>query len=100
MPVRESAGSEERSMGCGAYGGKNEGLSLAQAGVGRPGRVFGMDRRQSPTPHEVHCAARRQTRTRSAQGVGRGYFALLIEVPFVVDVSFVDPSSRSSAAFF
>src|SRR3954454_12638506 len=100
MPVRQSARSEEGSMGGGPYGGKNEGLSLAQAGTGRPDRVLGMDRRQSPTPHQVHCAARRQTGARGAEGVGRRYFALLSEEPFALDVPFVDPSSRSSAAFF
>ena len=100
LPVRESPGGEERPMGCGPDGGEDEGLPLAEAGAGRADRVPGVDGRKSPAPHQVHCAARRQTGTRGSAGVARRYFALLIELPFVFEVPFVDPSSRSSAAFF
>ena len=55
VSLREPPRSEERSMGCGPDGGENEGLSLAQAGAGRPDRVLGMDRRESPAAHQVHC---------------------------------------------
>ena len=64
LPVRESAGSEERPMGRGSDGSEDEGLPLAQAGAGRSNRVPGVDGRKSPAPHQVHCAARRQSGTR------------------------------------
>ena len=64
LPVRESSRSEERPMGCGPDGSEDEGLSVAEAGAGRADRVPGMDRRESPAAHQVHCAARRQTGTR------------------------------------
>ena len=64
LPVRESAGSEERPMGRGADEGEDEGMPVAEAGAGRADRVPGMDGRESSAAHEVHRAARGQTGAR------------------------------------
>jgi hypothetical protein len=69
LSVRKSPGSKERSMGCGADGGQNEGLPVAQACAGRADRIPGMDRRESPAAHQVYSSARRQTGAQGAAGV-------------------------------
>ena len=57
MSVRESAGSEEWSMGPGLNEGKDGGLPVAEASAGRTVRVLGMDGRQSPPAHKIHRLA-------------------------------------------
>jgi hypothetical protein len=57
LPVRQSSGGEERSMGRGSDSGEDEGLSVAEAGFGSADRVPRMDRRKSPAAHQIRCAA-------------------------------------------
>jgi hypothetical protein len=47
--------------GAGLTAAKMKDCQLAEAGAGRANRVPGVDGRKSPAPHQVHCAARRQT---------------------------------------
>jgi bifunctional non-homologous end joining protein LigD len=57
LPVRQSPGGEERSMGRGSDSGEDEGLSVAEAGFGSADRVRRMDGRKSPAAHQIRCAA-------------------------------------------
>jgi hypothetical protein len=60
MPVHQSAGSQERAVGPGADRGKDEGMSLGEAGARRSVRVSRMDWREPPAAHEVHRTEERQ----------------------------------------
>jgi ATP dependent DNA ligase-like protein len=60
MPVHQSAGSQELAVGPGADRGKDEGMSLGEAGARRSVRVSRMDWREPPAAHEVHRTEERQ----------------------------------------
>jgi hypothetical protein len=70
MSVRESAGSEEWSMGPGLDEGKDGGLPMAEASNGRTVPVPGMDGRQSPSAHQIHRSAGGQECARCQTRIG------------------------------
>src|SRR5678815_2648868 len=69
MSVRESTRTEGGPLGAGTHQGEDGRLPVAEAGARRPVRVRGMDRRQSPPPHEVRWLARGQGAARCQKRV-------------------------------
>ena len=68
VPVRESAGGEERPMGCGPDGGEDEGLPLAEAGAGRrrSSSWSGPAKITCGTPSSLRCATTSRRRMSGA----------------------------------